>query len=580
MRCLAVVAMLLTTSVVRSQEPAKVTLLPGPAQAQAAALADASKLTPFDRQFVRYLWIPQGTNTPSHIKVVSFTLNWISNATTISRPPVFGGQKLPEGGYSPAIVRVDLRRYAPRPNDLERWINTWERLELDPSFNRLITSDTIKLLAETLAEVPFGVTKIEKDGTLVVRQADGTTKNVNVVRSPAPYLQPVIRAKLEQDLRTFAPVVRWDYFVMRALASIEDAGLFTDLLGGLYYQFIGVRKAKEAGFKKASDLDVLFLDLGIVDDADKGGAQAKLDRLASDQRVAMLRSNVTGKVRAVYILPTLSSVRHRGIVFLTMDVKDQNIDLLKNVFANLLDLKPDAMEVIWVAANGSQRYALFNAQGALQQEVPPDIAIDHTIPTPYTKRLQVTGCITCHGAKLLDGWQPIPNEVQLTRKGLDIITDISDRNKAVPEILELLAAKYGGNADGTLTELRRGLIASVLQMTGPWPDDKDQTGVYGLTSGAIDKLRQAYWYEPITAKTVLEEIGVEHGKTDPLTVLRDLLPPDPLSRNDLLRLIPEDVRVGQLLSGRGISRAHFALVEGFIRTRVNQTYNTRLKGKP
>lgn len=543
-----------------------ISLAQSPFSAYQAATIDAKSLSPLDRPFTRYVWVWTGDKDDA--KVISFLLNWLSNSAVVWKPLVLGGDKLP------MLVRVDLRRYAPDVDSLKRWIKTWEKLSLDPNFSLLITGDSIRVLTETLeGKLPFGIKEVSsKTGKLLIEvppyTEDGKEwkeKWVTVIR------QLLFGGELEALLGTAAPIVQSDYFVIRALGSIRDKGLFAEVFGGEYYGFSGVRSAKEAN-KKSSDLDVLFQDLGIIDDADgKVKAQDKLDRLGSEQRIAMIHSKVTGKIRAVHILPTLKSVRKKGILFITQDSKDQSIDILQNPFMNLLAYQPDAMEAIWVDANGSQKYALFNQQGQLQDEVPPDVANDNTIPTPYTKRLQAgIGCIICHGHDGKDGWQDLPNEVNLPlKRGLDLKADLSNRKRSTPETLNLIAGKYSGNADETLRDLRRGLIGSVLEMTGPWKDSKEQLDVYKLTALQVEKIRKRYFFTSVDASMGLKELGIDPGE-QPIETLRQLLPPDTNSKVDFLSLVPEDIRIGQMLAGKAIPRIQWELVKGFVQGRIHK----------
>lgn len=537
------------------------------------ALADLLTLNPIDRFYTRYVHIPNPT--VNDVKVVSFVSFWLGNmpAAPETRPPVVQGGNM-------QLVRLDPRAFLVHEEDQKRWLKTWEELTFDPNFSLLITSDSIKLLGKVDGKWPFGIKEVSsKTGKFLIDVPPYTEngqewkeKWVNVVRVPSDNVNKVALARLERETGSTAPVVNHHYFEMRATASIRESGVFESIFGGLYYDFAGIRTAKQAGKKKATDLDVLFQDLGIIDDADGPvKAQDKVDRLLSEQRVLLITSKVTGKKRGVAILPTLKSVRFRGVVLITLDVKDSSIDLLKDPFANLLGFEPDAREVIFVDANGSQKYALYNAQGALQREVPPDIAHDSTILPPYTQRLQTQGCITCHGTQA-DGWQPIPNKAQVFRKSrVDLITDLSKKDEKVIDTVNLIQSKYAGNADQLLRELKRETIGAVLQMTGPWVEkgNEDQTKVYKLTATKYNEIRKYYWYTPVDAKTALEELGVDYGKAEPLTLLKGLLKPDISSRVDVYSLVPESPRIMLLLSGESISRTDFELEKGFIQGRIH-----------
>jgi hypothetical protein len=583
-----------------------------PFDVHAIALSDLLSLPDYEWPYVRYLALDSVEN----VKVVSFVLNWLSNAPVVWKPPVLAlGPPVNGGPSGPCLVRVDLRRYAPRVAQMKRWARTWEELAFDPDYNVLVTKDALELLAKG-EHLPFGVKEVNQDnGKLLVKtkpytHTDGNRYEyrwVDVLRLPARHVDQRALAGLEERTISLAPVVRWTYFTLRALSSIRDKGVFKDVFGGLYYEFVGLRRAKDDGRKGVTDLDLLLEDLGVIDDASKTKFQEKLDRLDAEQRVAMVRSEVTGKVRAVYFFQVQRNPRRRAMVFLTQDVKDQEVDLSKNVFANLLALQPDAMEVIWVDSNGSQKYALFNGQGELQDEVPPDIANDNTVPHPYTQRLQTTGCIVCHGAKGNDGWMPAPNQVYEIakalpgRKGLgrlNIQDDLSRlRGKKYAElsreeVLSLIEGKYAGNADGTLADLRRGLISSVLEMTGPYRDDKTpQLEVYKRTAEAVGRLRDDYWYKLVTPEVALEEIyRILRGGGRPTAAkgvsaagqLGALLPADPsaaATADDYHQFVEEDLTLGQLKAGIGVGRAHWELKKGFALGRAKQVLDAQDRAK-
>jgi hypothetical protein len=557
-----------------------ITVLPQAADAQILALEDILTLPFRDREYIRYVWInKQGAELFRAGKAVSFTLNWASTNPDIYQPQVIG--KLP----GPFLVRVDLRAFTFTDEDTKRWIRLWDEFTFDPNFSVLITSDMVKLFQVETSELPIGVKKANfaKKKFLVdckpyVWPGDGKTyteKWISVIRVPQRTLDPVVLAKLETETNSIAPVVQYEYMILRMLSSIKDDEIYTTIFGGLWYEFSGVRTAKEAGKKKGTDLDVLFQDLGIIDDADgEVKFQDKFDALGSDKRLIMEHSGVTGKIRAVYVFPTLK--RLKGVLIVTQDVKDSSIDILKNAFMNVLDFKPDAMEALWVGSNGGQKSALFNEAGARQDQVPDTVAIDTTIPDGNTKRLDSLSCITCHGARpKSNGWHPLVNDAQGNFRNL--ITDVSNKKRSVDDTRRLIAAKYRFDPTDTLLDLRRGTIGAVLEMTGPYPGEGDQTSVYEVTAKEILSIRNKYRYDRISAAVALQELGYDIGKNDPKSTLQTLLPPDPDSRNDLFGLVPEDVRNGRLLRGGTIGRYEWSLTQGFVAPRIKQTMLQRAK---
>lgn len=502
-------------------------------------------------------------------------------------PPVIGG------GGSPLLTRVDLGVYWNKARDLERAIRTWDLLTFDPNFSLNITADTIKLLGDSpLPEgVKFHPEEKRFEAPCKPYTVDGntySTKWVSVIRFPAHHLDARVVADLERQTHSVAPVVQSEYFLMRALATIQggvvpnvaDDALYKDLWGGLYYDFKGVRTAKQAGKTNASDLDVFFEDMGIIDDADgKVKAFDKIrNKMQSDRQASMGESKVTGKPRIVLVLPTLKTTRGPSVVMITMDFRDTSIDLNQWAFANQLEPRPDAMEIIWTEPDGSQGYALFNGKGELQREVPGDIANDHGIPRPYTKRLQIMGCITCHAEN--NGWQPMPNEFRAPlKRGISIIADVGDKKKrADPERLNTLDNLTEGQLDELLGDLRQSLGRTVLMTTGPWPDGaKDQVDIYGVTGRSIDSLRRRFWFTPIGPEAALRELHVTMPKEKDkiLARFRELTPTTGEGF--------EDPRMARLQEGLTLDRVRFDQFKPFLAARVATSLAREAKrkeGKP
>ena len=521
------------------------------ADAVAVVAIDLGNLPPEDRPFIRYVWNVRGD--PLDVKAAAFAHNWAGS----------GLPYLPVTLANGRILRIDLRLVTRNSTDLKRWLTVWEELQYDPSFHTLFTYQMLKFYLESGGVKPTWLTRLDHDYRMAVvpgKTANGErwTSVVNIPRFGLAW------EGMAAETNSVAPIVELDYLVNRMLGSLRgnpatpENAVYNKVFGGLYYRFAGIRTVQEAGKKKATDFDVLLQDLGILDDADVGGFQAKLDRLGSEQRIGINHSQVTGKSRVVSILPTLRSVRERSVVFITHDPFDESVDINDDPAMNLLDFQGDAFEVIFVDSNGSQKYALFNRAGALQFEVPPNIANDSTVPRPHTQRLHTISCITCHGAKGLNGWQPLPNDAAALLPSL-----LADRKRGF-DGNRLIKEKFTGNADLLLMELRRGTMAAALRMTGTWPGE-DQTEVYGLVAARISVIRNRYWYEPIDAARMLAELGydVPEGQKakDYLAVRVSMAPV----------FLLEDVRVKKLILGQSLTRSQADLVKSFIAERMEQT---------
>ncbi len=377
-----------------------------------------------------------------------------------------------------------------------------------------------------------------------------------MIRLNPASIDPAAFDSLQQMLGTEAPVVSHTYFMRRALSSIQGKGLFKTLYGGLYVNFRGLKKSDKKG---VSDLDLLLESLGI-------GGRGKnfkqiFDELRSDRRVAIFRSDVTGKPRRVIILPTLVGEGVAGVCIITQDLKDESIDVGKHPILNLADSDVDAMEVIYTLANGHLGYDLFNGEGVRQDEVPPDVAQDRTIPTPHTMRLEYPiSCIRCHGSD--DGWKPLRNDVKRLLAGrLDVFGDVTNKNGEIPDTLDRLARQYAGSPNKTLSRARDDFAESVLRSTGTWKESKDQTDVIKLSCSRIGSIWAAHNYDLVTARTGLIELGFDVPEERSVAFLKALLPPDQASQVGGIYL--EDPRVGALQEGIGIGRTDWDLTYSF-----------------
>src|SRR5262249_49822126 len=105
--------------------------------------------------------------------------------------------------------------------------------------------------------------RIAKQITVVEDVEVPALEAVDTVRADSPAVDPVAWAELRRWTCSAAPLVDHRYFKARALTSIPERGAYKDIWGGLYYRLRGIRTAKEAGVKGATDLDVFFQDLGV-----------------------------------------------------------------------------------------------------------------------------------------------------------------------------------------------------------------------------------------------------------------------------------------------------------------------------
>lgn len=508
----------------------------------------------------RYVWITDGDFET--LQCVSLALNWVSRGTFCVRPfPIMDPRKGMEKHV--ALARVDLRNYAPKIDDLNEFIKVWGELRFDPRFNLLLTKDTLEFV--------LGLKEQQKPAAMQGVKREDLKLDGDVLRLVGEHIDPLLIANLIDLSLTDAPVVNSGYFLTRALTAVKDDGVFKTIYGGLYYDFNGIKKSKK---EKVTDLDKFLQDRGIGD-AEKGiGFDKLFDDLRSDQRIAVFRSRVTGKVRAFDLLRQLKGKigDMQGIVSISHDVKNKNFDIGRNFMLNLIPgtVKDDAREVISEKTNGLHEFALFNGDGALQEQVPPDVAADHLIPVPYGTILEPgIGCIRCHGRD--GGWKPAPNDVKKLRGGrLDIFGDQNQKDRQQSDTTDRLVGLYQGDAEFKLFPRgRQDYAAAVSKASGIWKRSKDQLDVVEMASERVAKEFGRYRYTPVNAAAVLEDLGevpVKGKETEQLKAL--LLPPLNVVVDGIF---PEDGRIGALMDDLEIGRSDYDLVWSFIANRATRT---------
>ena len=552
-------------------------------QATKWAKKDLDSLTRLDRLFTRYLWIRNGSQMGR--KLGSLTLNYISRSTVIHRPQVVAD------GY---LLRVDLRLFYPTTKDLQEVLILWEQFQFDPAFSRLLTKAMIENLSNQ-GIVVEGVVEVGEKRILVKTPPyteNGSTfesRWVDLIRQTGPHVQDL--AELQKDTNSSVPIVELDYFIYRALSTVKDDGLYKQVWGGLYYDLAGIKTAKEVGDKKSTDLDVLFRDLGIGD-AEKGlKAEDVIENARADQRVAVFISKVTGKPREIIFLNIMASRfgEQQGFVIITQDLRDKDVDIDFDPIRNFRKFsakagKVAAREVIFTTIRGPHGFALYDGQGARQDEAPPDVVNDHQIPAPYTKRLQgAKSCIICHGFDGSDGLKPVTNDVKsltrfnLNKPRLDIKGDFGKDNvgKSLQEQYDRFAGQYAGSPDEGLRRGRRDYIKAILRATGPFFEGGDQTDIAKTTAVGYDGVFRCYWWDGVNAKKALYELGYDIPEGKAGEVLNGLLPPDPLSKvGDFYQ---EDPTIAALKNGLTVSRTAWSLSYSFAALRVKQTLERNKK---
>jgi hypothetical protein len=512
-----------------------------PELAVSMLIADVSALPEEDRLHQRYIWIP--VPTPAKIAAVNYTVNIAcSQSVMIVKPTVIGGGQL---------LRWDLRRLAPDPADMNRLMGLWEQFQFEPYFH--ITKNQRDALPVNAVAVPprhgdpIGTIRFKIGDELWFKFPNGKLfiRSGNVwVKSDNPFLK--INSKistygshcgiqqsvlLQGLMHTNASVVRYDYFITKALSTLD---------GGLYYDFVGIERNPVG--KTAQDA---FLE-------SLGANEEVIRKLRSDQRVAMFRSNVTGKPRRIDTFQG-SGIRPgsgTGLITITYDLADENVDPATDPIRNLLDFKDDAREVIAERPNGLHIFALFAGDGSLQDSAPDNIVKDHTIPAPHTARLQsAISCIRCHGPH--DGLQPFDNDVQKMLSGLlDVFGDNKSKG-TIPDTLDRLAGLYAGDLAKPINRSKDDYSDAVFKAT-------DGMTVSAISS-AVSDIYADYNYKLVDAVKACEELGFDVPESQSIALIAELLPP---LQQDEIGISPEDPVIGALKAGLKVNRYQWEQVYG------------------
>lgn len=541
----------------------KIKRLALPDDAVKLALADLLTIALFERPFQRYIWVPNATT--DDVKAATIALGVISRASVpVIRPypfdRVFGMPVAPDT-VAPMLLRVDLRKYAPRERDLIEWVKLWENFAFDPMFNLLLTRDELKFAAR------YGLS-----------EKDLPSRDVDVIRVNGPHIDPGALYGLQVYTLSKAPIVSDNYFAWRVLSTIKDKGVYAQVWGGLYYEFRGIRKAKDVkGKEKATDLDLFLEDAGVGNIKAGFTADKLFDKLRSDQRVAMFKSGVTGKPRRADWFHGPDSRDGTGSISVTHDLRDQDVDIGTHPVFNLIDFKAAAFEVIAERTNGFHAYAIFDAEQKLLDETGQDVVSDRTVPSPWPPRLQSgISCIACHEASGDDGWKPMVNDVKklLSRK-LDVFGDLSQKNRLQDDIIDRLAGLYAGDFTKSLRRGRDDYAETLFRCGGSWGASKDQTDIVKVAMNHLVDRTRGYYFSSVTPRMALAELGLEVSKGKEVDTLNALLPPDPEALVGGYFL--ESPVIGALKENVSVNRSDWGLAYSFAALRSRKTLINLLK---
>jgi hypothetical protein len=597
------------------EPPVKIELRQTPNDAVRAAWADLSLLIEaakqqgidLDTSGYRYIWTPNAT-VDEHA-CVSFVINSVISRSDMNYPP--GKPRSPIQIVDKGrLVRINLRELCPlnKGKDFEEVAKVWDQM-FNPYFliekNEVDKLDQIKqvlIIKQEQVLVRIGTDVLGRPDIGaefdIVKFTDHEGSKFALVRYQDKDAFILVDGKVEivdrkeqiQEIKVgfktnvFGPHIDSETAALLQGAVSDDPrkltvnpivwcyslykGALTQIDGGQYYNFKGIRPASEEEKKKGlSDYDVFLISKGI--------SEKLITELRADQRVAMIKSFVTGKPRRIdfFDRPARTS-NNQGLIIVTQDVLDGDYDVKSDPFLNLLNFKVGGKELIYEENNGHLGFILFDGNGNLVDEAPPNLVSDHTIPAPYTKRLQpAISCIRCHGRPGDSGWKPFENHVRTALASfLNVYDDKGGINQKrdVPDTLETLARLYQGVLDKPIRRAREDHSDAIVICTGLARNAKKLPWQFEDLSDALAERFSYYDFTAVSPTIACAELGyVVEDEKQAVTLLNRLL-----GRLDPAIGVPvqrEDVRLALLKQNIPINRYQWELVyvDAALRARRN-----------
>lgn len=373
-------------------------------------VADLGTMPAHDRQFQRYIWVPDW-QSGDDVAAAQLAANIAFNHS--SEPQ--SGDVLMDG----KLVRFDLRKFEPDPVALAKLLLNYEKLAKEGWFH-----------AKIVRPVVVGK-KTVKRRRFIYRADDPEATAAMIVESGSN-----------------AVLLRSDHFIEKTLSTID---------GGLYYQFAKIQK----GDKKQTAEDKFLKQFG--------SNKKLVEKLDGQSRAGVLISGVAEKPRQVEAFRGVAG-RGTGIISITHDITDEDFAKVgSDPIRNLLNFKDAAREAIALRPNGFQVYALFNGKGDLQDSVPDNVAKDHDLGSAGTARLiPAIGCVRCHGKPREDGYKTVKNDIlEMFRDAeFDLTGDFSELKLTNEQARDKLRGDYLGDLDAKLDAARDEYNRAVTLATG------------------------------------------------------------------------------------------------------------------
>lgn len=451
-----------------------------PSGAIANAHADARRIPPHDRPYIRYLWYPVGwTDEALLTRSIQAMLSDRGDFPNPVR-------------VCPHLYRLDARESGwdrQRKNGTPTGLQVWEKyLDIDIFFHapQLFKEDSILKVY-----YPPGT----YDGKWFTKtQADVRVKAGETIVRPAPWANPLVDAgpglettgqdELRKLLYTEVPILCGPFFLVRALRQFDldniDRGLG-------YYSFLGLRNRND-----------LFDFVGL----DEKVAREKFTEL----RELVKRSGISNQERIVGMLRGTT-----GRIFFTLDVKSQKGrgQPARNLRPGELDHdaeewiahKPDGLPIN--SLNAAKANAANNVKAGDVQANAPDFIGGNRSAANVTNDLRIhpNSCWDCHAA---NGYL-MPVDEWARSKFRPGKAELRDPDK---EVLDELRFLYLRDLQYELKRDRELFTRSIAMLTSTGPKDP------GLTVAAFGKKIQGAYYGYIwptggvTVDIAAAEIGV------------------------------------------------------------------------
>lgn len=483
-----------------------------PIEIAAAVLNDLHAMPADCWPFVRYVWVPDGSDIAVASTRLSYNLS-VSRSANFVKPYVF---------YKRRLLRYDAR-FAGGKNkakDVGEILSIWENFENDPSFHTTIE-----------------IEEVDKDGKVKVKQKT----NIAIHLAASEIFQEIVKATGSN-----APIVRYDLFIVRAL-STEDLGFGS----GLYYDFREIKtdpkKNDFAEYLKTMGLDIRHIR----------------DENVKDLEVIM-KSRVTGKHRKVFFV-TAADFRPSQIdpvVTWTEDLSKDQTKIGNDAFRNVRVWEFAAIESIGFCPNGLPEFSLFNAAGVRQNAAPGNVVSDYRIPQGNDMELQgAISCLRCHVPEGR-GWQnldPTLSRILGGRKQVNLLDDLTGKEKFAT--VDEIASELGNNTNKPLARLREDFGELAFLASGGTQLDEV---VQHLT-----KIFEVYVYAGVDQQMALQECGFSVTKEESKAAFNILLPPIKPGKGD--NYSPQDIVIEALRKGETVQRWQFNTIQSDLILRTMQS---------